>query len=150
MYRPQPFWMFKGVLLGIAAGSVVASGLLVADVVTRTPEPDTIHIPEGIGSAISLGVFFGGMVGALTGLLVGLVMTFALGSHLPAAVERRRALVLGAVVPPLVLIAVISVVSGSRFVPGPVEVVPLAGSMLLGGPLARWAARFKLPRVDHS
>ena len=25
-----------------------------------------------------------------------------------------------------------------------------AGSMLLGGPLARWAARFKLPRVDPS
>lgn len=150
MYRPQPFWMFKGVLLGIAAGGLVASGLLVADVVTRTEDPDTAYIPEGIGSAISLGVFFGGMVGALTGLLVGLVMTFALGSHLSVAVERRRALVLGAVVPPLVLMAVISLVSGSPFVPGPVEVVPLAASMVLGGLLARWAARFKLPRVDHS
>lgn len=150
MYRPQPFWMFKGVLLGIAAGSVVASGLLIADVVTRTEEPDTTYIPGDVADAIHLGVFFGGMVGALTGLMVGLVMTFTLGSHLSAAVERRRALVLGAVVPPLVLVTVMSVASGSPFVPGPVEAVTLAASMALGGPLARWAVRFKLPRVDHS
>lgn len=84
MYRPQPFWVFKGVLLGIAA------------------------------------------------------------------VERRRALVLGAALPPVVLVAAISLLSGSPFVPGPVDLVPLAASVFLGGPLARWAARFKLPRVDPS
>lgn len=150
MYRPQPFWIFKGVLLGIAAGALVASGLLVADVVTRTEDPDTAYIPEGVADAIHLGVFFGGMVGALTGLLVGLVMTFALGSHLPAAVERRRALVLGSALPPVVLVAAISLLSGSPFIPGPVDLVPLAASVFLGGPLARWAVRFKLPRVDPS
>lgn len=150
MYRPQPFWMFKGVLLGIAAGGLVASGLLVADVVTRTEDPDTAYIPAGVPDAIHLGVSFGGMVGALTGLLVGLVMTFALGGHLPAAAERRRALVLGAVLPPLVLVAAISLLAGSPFIPRPVDLVPLAASVFLGGPLARWAARFKLPRVDRS
>lgn len=44
-----------------------------------------------------------------------------------AAVERRRALV-----------------------PGPVDLVPPAASVFLGGPLARWVARFKLPRVEPS
>jgi len=149
LYRPQPFWMLKGTLLGVASGSLVASGLLITDVLTRTEYPDTAYVPEGVASAISLGVFFGGMLGALTGLLAGFVMTFALGSHLPAQVEQRRALVLGAVLPPLVLVTAISLASGSPFIPGPVELVPLAASMFLGGLLARWASRFKLPRVDH-
>jgi hypothetical protein len=84
VYRPQPFWVFKGVPLGIAA------------------------------------------------------------------VERRRDLVLGAALPPVVLVAAISLLSGSPFVPGPVDLVPPAASVFLGGPLARWAVRFKLPRVDPS
>jgi peptidoglycan/LPS O-acetylase OafA/YrhL len=149
MYRPQPFWMLKGTLLGVASGSLVASGLLITDVLTRTEHPDTAYIPEGVADAISLGVFFGGMLGAVTGLLVGFVMTFALGSHLHPEVERRRALVLGAVLPPLVLVAAASIVSGQPVTPGPVELVPLAASMFLGGLLARWAARFKPPRASH-
>src|SRR6478609_7895194 len=93
-YRPQPSWLLKGTLLGIASGAAVACGLLVVDVLSTPQVPGTTRVPEDVLGAIVLGVVFGGFAGAVIGLLVGLVLTFALGSHLPVAVERRRALVL--------------------------------------------------------
>lgn len=148
--RPQPFWLLKGAILGAVSGAAVAVLLMVSEVWGRVEEPDTAYIPEGWWDAVLIGVVFGGLIGVLTGLLVGAAMAVLMSDDLTLDAQRRRALVLGTVLPPLALGAVIVVFAGDLQIDdwGDLGVFLVPG--LIGGPLARWATGFQLPRPPLS
>lgn len=145
-YRPQPFWLFKGAALGAVSGAAVGALILVVDVWGRAEEPDTAYVTSGLTDAVSIGVLFGGFVGFLTGILVGAALALLVGGHLPLHQQRRRSLVLGTILPPVALVAVTSLLLRDPVPGSPVFLVP----GLIGGPLARWAAGFRLPQPTGS
>ena len=149
-YQPQPFWLLKGAVLGAGCGAAVGVLLMVNEVWGRVEEPDTAYIPEGLSDAMVIGIVFGGFIGVLTGLLVGAVMAVLLSSHLPLDVQRRRALILGTVLPPLTLCAVVLMFVGDLTLDGGAGLALFLSPGLIGGPLARWATGFHLPRPQMS
>lgn len=143
-YRPQFLWLLFSPFLGGFSGTVVATVLVwlvaLADATSLSPS----DVLAGIGIGLVMGVFYGGMVGAGVGLVVAVPLVFLVGRHLPRDVARRRAHVLGAVLPPVTLVV------GPAFFfddflasPGGAGLwmlLPLAGAALLGSRLAGWLA----------
>ena len=116
----------------------------------------TILVSESV-SASALGAYlggiYGGIVGAAVGLVVGVPLVFLVGRHLPRDVARRRAYVLGAVLPPLILLVGVVVLLDVRLSWPHGEdlwsLLPLAGAALMGGRLAAWVAGMDdLPKPD--
>lgn len=147
-YRPQPFWLFKGAALGAGSGAAMGVLTMLRDVWGRAEEPDVAYIPEGVADALVLGIVFGGFAGFLTGILVGAVLALVVGGHLPMHQQRRRALVLGALLPPVALASVALVFLGPVD-PGPGALAFLVPGVI-GGPLAHWAAGIRLPQPSAS
>ncbi len=143
--RPQSFWLLKGAILGAGSGAAVGAVLMISEVWGRVEEPDTAYVPDGWADAVAIGVTFGGFFGILTGLLVGAVMAVLMSDDLTLDVERRRALVLGTVLSPLALCAVVGMFAGGLPIDNWRDLVVTLVPGLLGGPLARWATRFRLP-----
>lgn len=155
-YRPQLRWFVLGPLLGAVAGSLVAFVFLMATAAADGPAPSAMGFLASIGPFAVLAVVLGGTVGAGVGLLAGTPLVFLVGRHLPRPVARRRALVLGAVLPPIAMIAFFSLLTG-RFAIADVDprrsedwlgLTWYVAASLLGGPLAGRAVSRVLPQVD--
>ena len=84
------------------------------------------------------------IAGAAVGAVVGIPLVFLVGRHLPRDVARRRAYVLGAVLPPLTLFVGTAVLFDDLLVSPGAEwlwyLLPLSGAALLGSRLAGWLA----------
>src|SRR5688500_7512310 len=107
-YRPQLRWFLLGPLLGAASGSLVAFVWLMGTAVADGPAPSPMGLLASIGPFAVVAVVLGGTLGAGVGLLAGAPLVFLVGRHLPRSVARRRALVLGAVLPPIAMVALFS------------------------------------------
>ena len=142
-YRPQPMWLLMGPLLGAFAGAVVATVLVWGVALTQAPTSPS-DLADGVLIGLVLGGIYGGLVGAGVGLVVGLPLVFLVGRHLTREVARRRAHVLGAVLPPLTLVVGVVLASDDPDLsPGVVHLVmllPLAGAAFMGSRLAGWLA----------
>jgi hypothetical protein len=155
-YRPQLRWFALGPLLGAVSGSLVAFVWLMAVAVADGPAPSAMGLLASIGPFAVLAVVLGGPLGAGVGLLAGTPLVFLVGRHLPRPVARRRALVLGAVVPPIAMVALFSLLTG-RFALADVDprrseewlgLTWFVAASLLGGPLAARAVSRILPQAD--
>lgn len=157
-FRPEPRWIVMGPLLGAVSGTLVAFAVLMIGLTADGPTPSVIDVLAGAVPAALLAVVFGGLVGAGVGLLAGLPLTFLVGRHLSTPVARRRAFVLGVLLPPLAMLTVFSVLSGGPVVvPADLprgeewlQLVWFPASSVLGGPLAARTATKVLPRPDVS
>jgi hypothetical protein len=147
-----------GPLLGALSGTVVAFVVLMVGLTVDGPTPSVTGVLAGAVPVLLLAVVFGGLVGAGVGLLAGLPLIFLVGRHLTTPVARRRAFVLGIVLPPLAMLAAFSILTGEPpVVPTDVprgedwlELVWFPAASLLGGPLAARAATRVMPRPHVS
>ena len=157
-YRPEPRWILVGPLIGALSGTVVAFVFLMVVLTLDGPAPSVGAVLAGAVPVLLLAVLFGGLVGAGVGLLAGVPMVFLVGRHLSPQVARRRATLLGVLLPPLAMVA------GSAVLAGGSQVVPtdlprgeewlqlfwFPAASLLGGPLAARTATRTMPRSDVS
>ena len=77
------------------------------------------------------------------GFVVGVPMAFLVGRHLPRDVARRRAYVLGAVLPPAAMLALAAILGARPSWPHGEDyaiLLVLAGAALLGSRSAGWLA----------
>jgi hypothetical protein len=158
-WRPQVLWCPMGGLLGAFAGAPVGIVYLAALMLRGDP---TWGGADGVGglvvAAVGLGAWFGGIAGMVVGGFVGVELMFLVGSHLPRGTARRRAYVLGFVLPPLTMLGLVQVVAlvdgggALRLSPSGIgwSWAILAGGSLMGGPLARWLAGWQPPEVPVS
>ncbi|GAA1477920.1 hypothetical protein GCM10009623_23660 [Nocardioides aestuarii] len=146
-WRPEILWLPTGALLGAMSGALVGVVLLVG--VAAVDAAGGGDWSE-LWIMLVAGSMYGSVAGLVTGVVVGLEMTFLVGRHLPRERARRRARVLGHVLPPLTMLAPFVVASGFDVsgIDGDATwwVVVLAGASLLGGPLARWVAGLATPQ----
>ena len=157
-YRPEPRWVLMGPLIGARSGPVVAFVFLMVVLTLDGPVPSVGAVLAGAVPVLLLAVVFGGVVGAAIGLVAGLAMVFLVGRHLSPQVARRRATVLGVLLPPLVMVAASAVLAGgSPVVPTDVprgeewlQLLWFPAASLLGGPLAARTATRTMPRSDVS
>lgn len=152
-YRPQFLWALMGPVIGAISGAVVGIVVLVD---TNLSDGSLATNPGGALGAVLTGVavggLFGGFFGAVAGFFAGLPMIFLVGRHLPRAVARRRAFVLGAVLSPLAMLVAFSLMAGEVRLFGDglphgeewLGLLTFLPASLLGAPLAAWAAH-----VDH-
>jgi hypothetical protein len=155
-YRPQLRWLVLGPLLGVFSGTAVAFVFLEVALLLDGPVPSAMGLLAGIAPVLLLAVVFGGTTGAAVGLLAGVPLVFLVGRHLPRPVARRRAMVLGALLPPLALLALPSLLTGQLGgtgvdVPEGREWLGLgwfAAAAVLGGSLAARAVSRILPHAE--
>lgn len=158
-YRPQPVWILTGPLAGALAGAITGAAVLL---VVALVDPTGTFTGSGgaqeafwaVGALIVIGGWFGGIAGLAVGLVVGVEMAFLVGSHLPREVARRRARVLGHVLPPLTMAAPVLATTWahggdvSSGTPGLLWwATALVGASTVGGPLARWLAGAQTART---
>lgn len=133
--------------------------LLSAGLSDGVPPPSGAdELVAGLTETLVAGILVGGVLGSVVGLFAGVPLVFLVGRHLPPAVAQRRARLLGALLPPIALLAVVSVLSGEVVRPGPGlprgedwwALVPFLAAAALGAPLASWAVGTDLPRPDVS
>ena len=156
-YRPQLRWILLGPLVGVVSGIVVAFALLMGGSLVDGPSPTAGDLLGGIGALLILAVIFGGLCGAAVGLVTGVLFSLLVGRHLARPVARRRARVLGVLLPPIVMHALLSLLSGqSPFVGwSSWDLVTdwlflFAGASVLGGTLAARAEARMLPHDEVS
>ncbi len=157
-YRPQLRWLVVGPLLGAFSGTVVAFVVLTVGLTFDGPAPSVGGLLAGAVPVLLLAVVVGGLVGAGVGLLAGLPLVFLVGRHLSTPVARRRAFVLGVLLPPLAMVAAFAVLTGEPpAIPTDpprgqewLELVWFPAASLLGGPLAARAATRTMGRTDVS
>lgn len=141
-YRPEYLWLLMGPVIGAFAGAVVAT--LTIWVMVLWDPASWSGIGGGLAAGFYLGLIGGGTVGGGVGFVAGVPLVFLLGQHLAPDVARRRAHVLGAVLPPIVLLlgpaAVLDVRLSWPHGDDYAVLVPLLGSALLGSRLAGWVA----------
>ena len=117
-YRPQYLWLLTGPLIGACAGTRGRASL--PAVALADPQPLTLgevapgSAPVLVGGAPAPA----GSSDAVTGFFAGPPFIFLVGRHLTRRVARRRAFVLGALLPPLATVAAF-VVLLARGCPGP-------------------------------
>ena len=148
-YTPQFAWLLTGPLIGAAAGAVSGIAVMVSLTVS---DPSLV---DGASDAlmqvpliVSAGVTAGGFLGAVAGFFAGLPLVFLVGRHLPRPTARRRAFVVGTLVSPFAVLAMLAVVLRDPSVlptrlPTLADwgtVVALLVPSLVGGLLAGWAA----------
>jgi hypothetical protein len=157
-YRPQLGWLLLGPLLGAGSGSLVAFVFLLLAFALDGAPPSATEVLAGTGPTAVLAVMVGGPVGAAVGLMVAVPLALLVGRHLPRPVARRRALVLGAVLPPVAMVALFSLAIG-RFVLADVDLrrgeewiglTWFVAAAALGGPLAARVTSRVLPHADVS
>ncbi len=143
-YRPQFLWLLMGPVIGAFSGAVVATLLVWSVALSEAGSLTTSGVLLGIAFGLYLGALYGGCCGIAVGLVVAVPLVFLVGRHLPRDVARRRAYVLGAVLPPLALIAGVVVLLDVRLSwPHGEEfwsLLALVGAGLMGGRLAAWVA----------
>lgn len=143
-YRPQFLWLLMGPMIGAFSGAVVGTVLVWSVALAEASSLTTSDVLLGLVFGLYLGGVYGGCCGIAVGLVVAVPLVFLVGRHLPRDVARRRAYVLGAVLPPLVLVAGVVVLLDVRLSwPHGEEfwsLLALAGAGLMGGRLAAWAA----------
>ena len=143
-YRPQFLWLVMGPVLGAFSGAVVAVLVVWGVALLQATSLTWGDIGTGFAMGLVLGGIYGGACGIAVGLVVGIPLTFLVGRHLPRDVARRRARVLGAVLPPVAMLALVVVVLGAHLSwprgEGWASLVPLAGAAYLGSRLAGWLA----------
>lgn len=147
-----------GPLLGAGSGSLVAFVFLFVLSALDGAPPSAPELLAGTGPTAVLAVVVGGPVGAAVGLLTAVPLALLVGCHLPRPVARRRAFVLGALLPPVAMVALFSLLSG-RFVLADVDLrrgeewlglTWFVAAAALGGPLAARATSRLLPHADAS
>ena len=143
-YRPQPLWLAMGPLLGAFSGAAVATLLLWALALVESSSLTGGGIGAGLAIGLYLGIVYGGACGLAVGFVVGVPMVFLVGRHLPRDIARRRAYVLGAVLPPATMLLLAVVVLDARLSWPHGEdyatFLVLAGAALLGSRSAGWLA----------
>ena len=143
-YRPQPLWLAMGPLLGAFSGAVIATLLLWGLALVESASLTWGGIGAGLAVGLYLGVVYGGACGLAVGFVVGVPMVFLVGRHLPREVARRRAYVLGAVLPPATMLALAVVLLDARLSWPHGEdsaiLLVLAGAAVLGSRSAGWLA----------
>ena len=147
-----------GPLLGAVSGTAVAFTVLMVGLAVDGPTPSVTGLLAGAVPVAGLAAIFGGLVGAGVGLLAGLPLVFLVGRHLSTPVARRRAFVLGALLPPLAMVAAFAILTGEPVsLPTELprgeewlELVWFPAASVLGGPLAARAATRIMPRADVS
>lgn len=157
-YRPQLRWLLLGPILGAGSGSLVAFVFLFLVFALDGKPPSATELLTGTAPTAVLAVVIGGPFGAAVGLLAALPLAFLVGRHLPRPVARRRAFALGAVMPPVAMVGLFSLVSG-RFALADVDLgrteewlglTWFVAAAALGGPLAARATSRLLPHSDAS
>lgn len=154
-WRPQVLWCPMGGLLGAFSGAVVGIALLLGSTIVSWWTSTDRGFPwSELATAVMAGGWFGGIGGLVVGLFVGVELMFLVGAHLPRDVARRRAYVLGHVLPPVTMVAPF-VLAGAVSLSMPDSgawwgLMALFGGSVMGGPLARWLASFEPPRPDAS
>ena len=142
-HRIEWRWLLMGPLLGYFSGLVVVAATGLA-------------FPPFLLVTIPFGAVVGGPVGAAVGLVACLPLVFLVGPHLPVVTAERRALALGAVVPPLVLLVVpLSRVTtwiglGPLSAWGWAELYVYGATAVLGGITAARTAVVDMPRTEVS
>ena len=156
-YRPQVLWILMGPLLGAPAGTAVGAVLALILITSESPATGVSDVLGAVGVSLIVGAVYGGTTGAVTGFFVGLPLVFLVGRHLPRDVARRRAWVLGGVLPPVALVVTFSVISGEVWIVTEVpqgdgwwSVLWLLVPSALGGPLAAKAAALDAPQTPTS
>ena len=147
-YAPRFLWILMGPLIGALSGAVVGT-LVVWGVVLTDPSSWS-----GVGAGLAAGLFLGGIYGGVCGIPVGLVagipLVFLVGRHLPRGVARRRAHVLGALLPPVAMLGLAGLLLDVRLSWPHADdlgaLLVLAGAALLGSRLAGWVAGRESPR----
>lgn len=143
-YRPQVLWLGMGPLLGAFSGAVVATVMLWGLALVESTSLTWGGVGAGFALGLYLGIVYGGACGLAVGFVVGIPLVFLVGRHLPRDVARRRAYVLGAVLPPATMLALAAVVLDARpsWPHGEDYAIlaVLAGAALLGSRSARWLA----------
>ena len=150
--------MLMGPLLGALSGTLVAFVVLMVGLTVDGPAPSVTGVLAGALPVLLLAVALGGLVGAGVGLLAGLPLVFLVGRHLSTPVARRRAFLLGILLPPLAMVGAFAIVTGEPVsLPTDLprgeewlELVWFPAASLLGGPLAARAATRTMPRNDVS
>lgn len=142
-YRIEWRWLLMGPLLGYFSGFVVVSAT-------------GLCCPLFLLMTIPFGAVVGGPIGAGVGLVACLPLVFLVGPHLPVETAERRALALGAVLPPLVLLVVPLDPVTARLGLGPLPTWGWAalclygGTAALGGVTAALTVRTDMPRAEVS
>lgn len=143
-YRPQFLWLLFSPFLGAFAGAVVATVLVWGAALTQASSMTVSDLVTVAGFGLALGGIYGGIAGAAVGAVVGIPLVFMVGRHLPRDVARRRAYVLGAVLPPLTMFVGTALLFDDLLASPGAEglwvLLPLAGAALLGSRLAGWLA----------
>lgn len=142
-HRIEWRWLPMGPLLGYFSGLVVvsATGLVCPPLLVVT---------------IPFGIVIGGPIGAAVGLVACVPLILLVGPHLSVKTAERRAMALGAVVPPLVLLAMplAQVTTRTGIGPMPTSGWPwlyvYGGTAVLGGITAARTARIDMPRTEVS
>ena len=134
-WRPEPWWLGAGLLLGAAAGIPVGAlwGLLL------------LLLPGEPLVGLAVGGSFGLVYGAFVGLAVGLVLAVVVGRDRPLADARRRATSVGLLATPVLVVGLLA----SMGLPVDSWAVPLLVMSALAGALTcRWVAG-KMPDRPH-
>ena len=147
-YQPQFLWLLMGPLLGVLSGMAAGAALLLGFAAADSSVTTGTGVLSAVAWSLILGAMYGGICGAVPGFFVGLPLIFLVGRHLPRDVARRRAWVLGVVLPPFALVGTLSVMSGDVKMVGTGlprgddwwGLVPFLSASVLGGPLAARAA----------
>ncbi len=143
-YRPQFQWLLMGPALGAFSGAVVATLLVWGVALSETRSMTVSDLLLGAAFGLYLGGVYGGICGIAVGLVLAVPLVFLVGRHLPRDVARRRAYVLGAALPPVILLVGVVVVLDVRLSwPEGDELwglFPLAGAAVMGSRLAGWVA----------
>jgi hypothetical protein len=143
-YRPQYLWLVFAPFSGACAGAVVATVLVWVVALSQPSSMTASDVLAGIGFGLALGGIYGGLVGAGVGFVVGIPLVFLVGRHLPRVVARRRAYVLGAVLPPVTLLVGVVVLLDVRLSWPSWGDYPLWGALIgaavIGSRLAGWLA----------
>jgi hypothetical protein len=149
-YRVEWRWLLMGPLLGYYSGLVAVSLLVGVPLLATAP----ILAPL---VALPAGALLGGPVGAGVGLVAGVPLAFLVGPHLPLATASRRAYVLGALLPPLVLLLAVTLWPVRQWFDeslGPaldwLGPFPYLAATVLGGVTAARTARIDMPRSPVS
>jgi hypothetical protein len=149
-YRVEWRWVAMGPLLGFFCGLVTVGLLLGVPLLLSAPLAALVLVTP-------VAVVVGGPIGASVGLVAGLPLALLVGSHLPLAVAARRARLLGAALPPVVMTMAVAWVPdapwiGFRIGPtlsslGP---YPYVAAAVLGAITSEITARVDMPRAAVS
>ena len=146
-HRVEWRWLLMGPGLGLVCGFVTVTLLYAVPLLLAAPLAAVVIAPIVGGLA-------GGPVGAGVGLVAGLPFVFLVGPDLPLRVAARRACVLGATMPPVVLLLASAWLPWSGVFAAPsftwVGGFPYVAAAFLGGLTAEAAVRLDMPRSPVS